>query len=179
MMNTRIFTLVSGLCIASASLLMVGCEKKADAPAKPSTDTTATKDDHGHDHAAGSNHDHSDSKDAKATNDDGHGPTTELGEQIIDGYTIKASRDGDIIAGSDAPIDVWISGGTDKVAAVRFWIGTQDGKGSVKARAEIERDNWHTHAEVPSPLPDGSKLWVEIESDKGAKTLASFDLKTS
>jgi hypothetical protein len=107
---------------------------------------------------------------------EGHGATTALGEKTAGVYNIKASRDGDITPGKDVPIDVWITG-TGKIAAVRFWIGSQDAKGSIKAKAELETDNWHTHAEVPSPLPEGSKLWVEVESDTGEKIRAAFDLK--
>jgi hypothetical protein len=83
-------------------------------------------------------------------------------------------------AGGEAPIDVWVTGGP-KVAAVRFWIGTEDAKGSLKAKAVIENadqpNHWHTHAEIPDPLPAGSKLWVEIEAEGGAKSVISFDLK--
>ncbi|HEX8876509.1 MAG TPA: hypothetical protein VF777_07155 [Phycisphaerales bacterium] len=107
---------------------------------------------------------------------EGHGATTALGEKTVGVYAIKASRDGDVTPGKDVPIDVWVTG-TSKVAAVRFWIGTEDAKGSLKAKAELEKDNWHTHAEVPSPLPTGSQLWIEIESDTGEKTRTSFDLK--
>ena len=106
---------------------------------------------------------------------EGHGATTALGEKTAGVYVIKASRDGDVTPGKDVPIDVWVTG-AGKVAAVRFWIGTEDAKGSLKAKAELEKDNWHTHAEVPNPLPVGSKLWVEIESDTGAKTRAGFEL---
>jgi hypothetical protein len=135
----------------------------------------------GHDHGAPTankpadahgDHDHADGHD--------HGPTTQLGEQTGAGFAIKASRDGEVVAGKDAAIDVWVTaagGGAAKVAAVRIWIGTQDAKGSVKAKAELEKDNWHTHVEIPSPLPAGSKLWVEVESDKGEKVIVSFDLK--
>ncbi|HYD48497.1 MAG TPA: hypothetical protein VEB21_09125 [Terriglobales bacterium] len=99
---------------------------------------------------------------------------------------MKATRDeGAIKAGGDAPINVWIdpadAAAAAKVVAVRFWIGTEDAKGTTKAKADIEDpkdpNRWHTHAEVPDPLPAGSKLYVEIEDDKGAKTVASFDLK--
>jgi hypothetical protein len=87
-----------------------------------------------------------------------------------------------ILAGGDAPIDVWVTGGTAKVVGVRFWIGTEDAKGSIKAKAEIEfpaePNHWHTHAEIPDPMPAGSKLWVEVEDDKGGRSVASFDLKT-
>ena len=72
---------------------------------------------------------------------------------------------------------MWVTGGTSKVAAVRFWIGAEDAKGSVKAKAELEKDNWHTHAEIPSPMPAGSKLWVEVETDKGERTVVGFELK--
>jgi hypothetical protein len=64
---------------------------------------------------------------------------------------------------------------------VRFWIGRQDAAGSIKARAEIEDpaepNHWHTHAEVPDPLPSDSKLWVELEIEGQGKEVGSFDLK--
>lgn len=140
-----------------------GCEKKpAPAAGAPSTHNDhAPKDDGGHD----------------------HGATTQLGEQTVGGeggFTIKASRDGQIVAGKDAAIDIWVTapgGGPAKVTSVRFWIGTEDAKGSVKAKAELERDNWHTHAEIPSPLPADSKLWVEVEAEGGTKSVVGFDLK--
>ena len=61
---------------------------------------------------------------------------------------------------------------------MRFWVGTEDGKGSVKGRAEEETpDNWHTHVEVPDPLPAGSKFYAEVEPATGEKFTVSFDLK--
>jgi hypothetical protein len=52
----------------------------------------------------------------------------------------------------------------------------------MKAKSEIENpaepNRWHTHADVPNPIPTGSKLWVEIESDTGEKVTGSFDLKS-
>lgn len=146
----------------------------AAAPATP-----VAKDEHaGHDHAEGDGHDHADGNahegDGHADEHD-HGPTTQLGEQVVGAYTVKASRDGGLVAGKDAPIDVWVTGAA--VSKVRFWIGSEDAAGSIKAKAEIERDNWHTHAEVPDPLPAGSRLWVELEAADGAKTLVGFDLK--
>ena len=44
-------------------------------------------------------------------------------------------------------------------------------------RSALEKDNWHTHAELPSPMPAESKLWVEFEVEGGAKHVAGFDLK--
>jgi hypothetical protein len=177
MPTVRSLVFVTALAGGVSALTLGGCDKKADAPAKPAAAPApapvpapagASKPDD-HAHAPGDGHDHGD--------DHGHGATTQLGEQTAGGFTIKASRDGDIKAGSDAPIDVWVTGGAAKVAAVRFWIGLEDGKGSLKAKAELEKDNWHTHVEVPNPLPEGSKLWVEVENDKAEKTVTGFDLK--
>ncbi len=143
--------------------------------------------DHGHkDH----DHDHGPA-DVKAGKDTGkHAPghggeVIALGDGAFGPYKVRATRDKGVIkAGSDAPFDVWVDLAATlapKVVAVRFWIGAQDAKGSVKAKAEIENpkdpNRWHTHAEIPDPLPAGAKLWVEIEDDKGATTLASFELK--
>lgn len=159
------FTPLAALLIVAlplAAMPLAGCEQK-----KPAS-TTKKADDHDHDH----DHDH------------GHGGAAiALGEQTAGSFTVKASRvEGQIVAGKDAPIDAIVAAtGTAKVAAVRFWIGTEDAKGSVKAKAEIEDpkdpNRWHTHAEIPNPLPEGSKLWIEIEDDKGAKSVAGFDLK--
>jgi hypothetical protein len=138
-----------------------------------------------HDHAHGDGHDHShDDGHAHAHDgmhahgsDHGHGPTVELGEQASGALTVKASRDGDVTPGGELPVDIWVTGGSARVSSVRFWVGIESGKGSVKAKAALETDNWHNHAEVPSPLPDGSKLWVSIDLSDGTKSLVSFDLK--
>lgn len=111
----------------------------------------------------------------------GHGgEVIALGTTNLGAFEVRASRDkGDIKPGGDAPIDVWIDGGVGKgVTAVRFWIGTQDAKGSIKAKADIEDGKWHTHVEIPSPMPGGSKLWIEIEETGGKKMAGSIDLKT-
>lgn len=166
MQTIRTLALLSTLSILVVTSPIGGCDKKPTPPG-PASGGTPTHNDHAH------------------KDDDGHdhGATTLLGEQTVGGeagFTIKASRDGQIVAGKDAAIDVWVTapgGGPAKVASVRFWIGTQDAKGSVKAKAELEKDNWHTHAEIPSPLPAGSQLWVEVEAEGGTKSVAGFDLK--
>ncbi len=168
----RIVSWSTGLAISVAAVSLAGCEKKA-APSNPPppasgatqdgkpVGTAKTGDDHGHDHGDG--HD--------------HGATTDLGEQTAGGLVVWASRDGEVKAGGEASIDAKISGGTAKVIAVRFWIGTEDAKGSVKAKAELEHESWHSHVEAPSPLPAGAKLWIEVEAEGGAKTTLGFDLK--
>lgn len=161
---------VLALVPLTAASVFTGCDKQDPAA------TPAKADDHGHDHSHGGDQAH------KA----GHGGAViTLGEATIGVFTAKATRDeGQIVAGKDAPIDVTITsaaGATTKAVAVRFWIGTQDAKGSVKAKAEIEDpkdpNRWHVHAEIPNPIPGGSKLWVEIEDDKGGTAVGSFELK--
>ncbi len=169
--------LIAALSLAplAAVSTLTGCEDKK--PAAGSS-TAPKADDHGHDHGPNGEH---------AAPKAGHGgPVIALGEQTIGSFSAKATRDqGQIVAGKDAPIDVTVTpaaGATAKAVAVRFWIGTQDAKGSVKAKAEIEDpkdpNRWHVHAEIPNPMPAGSKLWVEIEDDKGGTSLGSFDLKS-
>lgn len=152
----------------SCMFVLAGCEQKPAAP------------------PAGSGVGASDKPAGDKKPSAGHGgEIIELGTTKTGDLTVRASRDkGEIKPGGDAPIDVWVTTADDKpatVTAVRFWIGTEDAKSSVKAKAEIEvpsePNHWHTHAEVPSPLPAGAKLWVEIEGTNGKKNVASFDLK--
>jgi len=180
------------LLIATLSLAVavLGCEKATEKPAPKEAPKPAAanppavakpaapkKDDSGHE-----GHDHAaEEKAAAAGGHSGHGgEVIALGTSKLGAFDVRASRDkGEIKPGGDAPIDVWIDGGVGKgVTAVRFWIGTDDAKGSIKAKADIEDGKWHTHTEVPSPIPAGSKLWVEVEESGGKKTVGSFDLKT-
>lgn len=156
--------------------VLVGCEKApSGASSSEGGATTATGDrvvkpaenkDNGHSHDHGKSESH-------------HGEGIELGSIKIGAYDVKVSRDkGEIKPGGEAAIDVWINGGRGEgVTAVRFWIGTQDAGGSVKAKAEIEGSHWHTHVEVPNPIPADAKAWIEIESEKGGKVSGAVELK--
>ncbi|GMU84596.1 MAG: hypothetical protein IPM64_16775 [Phycisphaerales bacterium] len=169
----RTLILASMLSVAVA---LAGCERKPEStkPAAGGSSGAAKQDDH--DHKPGEKDDHDHGKEADT--DGAHGPSIELGEATVNGMKVKAARDaGDIKPGGDAAIDVWVDGGLGNAAAVRFWIGTEDAKGSIKSKAEVEDGKWHTHAEVPDPLPAGSKVWVEIEGKDGKKSVASFELK--
>ncbi|MEY3141832.1 MAG: hypothetical protein RLY21_325 [Planctomycetota bacterium] len=154
-------------CCALSLAVFAGCEKKdAAAPA-------AKAGDHSHDGDHAHDHDHDHAKAGSMDKDDGHGETTQMGEQKAGPYTVKVSRDGDIKAGGDVPVDIWVDGGA-KGKTVRFWFGAEDAKGSIKAKCEVEDGHWHTHGEVPDPMPEGSKLWVEIEGEDGTKTVVGF-----
>lgn len=155
--------------------ILTGCEDK-----KPSAATPASSkaNDHGHSHGPGEKHDESHA--------DHGGPVIALGDQTIGPFSTNATRDqGQIVAGKDTPVDVTVTPSTGsagaKAVAVRLWIGAESAKGSIKAKAEIENakepNRWHVHVEIPNPMPAGSKLWVEIEDDKGGTHVGGFDLK--
>ena len=106
----------------------------------------------------------------------GHHNRIPIGEQTVGTLKLVATMDEPVKPGGEGAFDVVITGGKPK--AVRFWVGTENAEGSVKARADEETtDNWHTHTEVPSPLPPGSRFWVEVEPPTGEPFRVSFDLK--
>ncbi len=156
-------------CVVGCVLVVTGCEKK---PVAAGGGKVSGASDHGHDHGPGEGHAQGE-----------HGKVIELGEQEVGEFAVNVTRDeGTIVAGKDAPIDVRVSAkGKVKVGSVRFWIGLQDGKGSVKAKGEIEDpkepNRWHAHAEIPNPIPAGSKLWVEIAPETGEKVVVGFELR--
>jgi hypothetical protein len=134
-----------------------------------------------HDHP----HPHADApKGAPAPSDaGGHGKPLPLGTATAGPFQLVATRDDvPFKAGGEAPIDVRITttDAAQKVSAVRFWIGAADAKGSVKAKADVEDpkepDRFHTHVEIPDPLPAGARLYVEIETSAGAKHVGSVGL---
>ena len=99
-----------------------------------------------------------------------------IGEKTVGSLKLVATMDEAVKPGGEGAFDLVITGG--KPTAVRFWVGMENAEGSVKAKAEEETtDNWHTHAEVPNPLPPGSKFWAEVEPPTGEKFTVSFDIK--
>src|SRR5688572_18488645 len=105
------------------------------------------KDDHGHPH----------DKPAPATTQPGavtqpsggdHVNQTVLGETTVRGLKFKALQDAPAKPGGEGAFDLVITGyaAGGKPKAVRFWVGTESGEESVKAKAEEEKpDNWHVH----------------------------------
>lgn len=141
--------------LAALALSFSACDKKqtptkADAPKK---DSPAPKDDHA------------------------HGDSIKLGTSDIGGYTVSVSIGEKVKAGEEAHVDIEITGGAGKPKAVRVWIGTEDGAGSMKSLADSGDHGYHAHAEAPNPLPAGARLWVSIDDQKDITYVGGFDLK--
>lgn len=120
-------------------------------------------------HKEGEKHDH---------HDDNHhkGEKKELGEKAIGAFTVHVIQQGDVKAGEEAVFVLVLSGSSEKPKAVRGWVGVESGEKSIKSKAEDEGKEFHLHHPVSKPLPEKSKLWIEIETSSG-KTKASFDTK--
>lgn len=170
------------LSLASlASLAVLGCDKPPTPAVVAPTPAPAADPHAGHDHAADP---HAGDDHAAGGHGHGDGAVIALGTFKLGTFEVTVTRDvGAITAGGEAAIDATLAGQTANVSAVRFWIGTSEAKGSIKAKAEIEDptqpNRWHTHAEVPTPLPPNAQVWVEIEVKSGEKLAAAFDLKIS
>lgn len=119
------------------------------------------KDEHGHSH--GTTAPAAAATQPSSTQPAGDHPNrVHLGSQAVRGLQFRATQDEPVKPGGEGAFDLLITGGKPK--AVRFWVGVESAEGSVKAAAEEETpDNWHTHVEIPNPLPPGSKFWAEVE----------------
>lgn len=122
-----------------------------------------------HTHADGTVH-----KDEPAG--DSHGEEVALGEVKLGDYTVQVTQAGKVEAGKEAAFELAFPKGKPMPATVRGWIGIESARGSMKGKFDKEGDaGMHGHIETPSPLPAGSKLWLEIEVPSGtSKTSIAF-----
>ncbi|GMU23347.1 MAG: hypothetical protein AMXMBFR13_34260 [Phycisphaerae bacterium] len=162
--------------MASLALTMamtLGCEKKAD-QAKSGSAPAAQKDEHGHEAGSHEGHQHG----AGAGGHEHHaGEKHDLGTTKVGEFEVAASYSGTMTPGEELDIDLAVKGERAKLAAIRAWIGVDDAKGSLKAKAAPEGEGYHAEVEVPGPLPEGAAVWVEIETNQGQKLLGSLALK--
>lgn len=138
-------------------------------------DPATEGDDHAHedgDHAhEGDDHAH---EEGVPANGHDHGERLDLGSAAAGPRRVKLAVFGEIQVGHEAVLDIDVTGGP--VAALRSWIGVESAKGSLKAKFDGEDGAYHGHVEVPATLPDGSRIWVEVEFPDGTRSLASFAL---
>jgi hypothetical protein len=144
--------------------------------------------DHGHEHDEGDDHDdhdgddhegddhegheHDEGDDHDGHDDEDHGKLTALGKSKAGAFEVSLGVFGEIEAGHEAVLDIDVAGTAP--AAVRAWVGIESGKGSMKTKIDGEKGEYHGHLEVGKTLPEGSAIWVEVESADGTKAATSF-----
>jgi hypothetical protein len=162
------FQLYATVLSASLAVATFGCEE------------------HGHEHGPNGEHlDSAKTSTAKAMGNDhghAHGPNGEhapskgeLGKVTVSGFTFTVMQTSTLTPGKEADFALVMSG-EGEPKAVRLWIGKESGEGSVKVKTHKHGSKMEAHVEVPSPLPDDAKLWIEVETAEGRKA-ASVDLK--
>jgi hypothetical protein len=97
-----------------------------------------------------------------------------LGEVTLGGVVLVVTLHGDAVPGKESEVTFVAKGAAPK-GVIRGWIGSENGKGSVKGKAHSEDDGMCIHCEVPKPLPADAKVWLELDAD-GTKTAVSLAL---
>lgn len=145
---------LSRLAPFCAALLFAAC---SDKPAIP---------DGAHVHADGTVHMPNDRKPEA----DEHGPEHPLGELALGEHKVQIVLFGNVVPGKEADFDVRFAAGSKRPDVLRAWIGIESAVGSMKQRFQNEGDStMHGHVEVPATLPEGSKVWFEVETKAGTK----------
>ncbi len=172
------------LFLAAATFAACGGKSASDAHHDGDGHDHGTEADHdGDEHEAGDHdgHDH-DGHDHDGHDHDGHdhgedahhGPRHDLGEVEVAGLSLKVAVLGAVEAGREAVLDIEVTGGP--CAALRAWIGIASGRGSMKARLDGTNGDFHGHIEVPSTLPTGSAIWLDVEGPGGTRERMSVAL---
>jgi hypothetical protein len=114
----------------------------------------------GHDHAA-----------------DAHGPAIALGTVTITTTAVAVSAAGAFAAGAEWHLEMVLTPDQPAPKAIRVWVGLENGRGSVKAKAEAEKGakgEYSAHVEIPKPLPGDSALWIALEAADGTTVKGSL-----
>ena len=110
----------------------------------------------------------------------GEGEKHKLGKNKVGDVEVSVITIGEVEAGGHVDFSIKIFT-TAEPKALRVWIGTESGEGSKKADGKKGDANqtgilYSGEVDVPKPIPAGSKVWVEIETDKGTnKASWSYD----
>ena len=158
----RIYFIVPTLLTA----LLLGCEgkKQEEAPVVKETPETHAEESHteGHDN---SNHAHSHEEGGKTTH-----------KITLANVALEVRYRGDGTPGSELDVSLRTVGG-DRPATIRVWVGIESGKGSRKTKVHSHGSTFHAHANVPSELPKGSALWIEVQTTNGERESGSIELQ--
>ncbi|MCA9300533.1 MAG: hypothetical protein KDA28_15790 [Phycisphaerales bacterium] len=106
---------------------------------------------------------------------DHHGGARSLGTATIGETVLEVSFGGDVTPGAEGHVDIEQTAGAAP-AAVRVWIGLEDGVGSRKSKADGSDGHFHGHVQAPTTIPEGAALWIEVEQADGTRGTTSLPL---
>ena len=105
-----------------------------------------------------------------ARHEHGHGDESKAHAQglvTIADTTYRVTSHGEITPGTETAIGVKVVQGKAP-GELRSWIGTRNSRGSVKALLRADSHGYfHGHLEVPVKLPQGSSIWLDVETMSG------------
>ena len=127
-----------------------------------------------HVHTPGDGH----SKEAGHVDDHGgggHGAMVSLGSIQLGGVAVEVEQEGAVEAGKEVGVEISFAKDKPLVETVRAWVGVESAAGSMKGKLMKEGDTaLHGHLEVPKPLPEGSRIWFEVDGASAGKASIGF-----
>ena len=151
--------------LSIAGLSVLGCDQQQ----QPAQDTAAPA---AHDHGDADDHDHEGGSDGGVHG----GPKHELGSNDVGPHSMSVTQVGDVEAGGPATFEIVLDDEAANPETVRAWVGNEQAIGSVKVRSVDRGEFFDADLEVPDPMPEDSRLWVEIQGDDGQRHTGSFEL---
>ncbi len=95
------------------------------------------------------------------------GEKHKLGRKTIAGYTVSVILVGEVEAGKHVDFDIKLIDAKNDPKALRVWVGLEDAKGAKKTDGVKGTATYTGEVDVPKPIPEKAKIWVEIETDAG------------
>ncbi len=165
------------ICILTTTLItaaFIGCEGKQQESVSPAKETAETHDESSHteSHAEEAHTEGHDSS-GHAHSHEESGKTTY--EVTLANVALEVRYRGDLTPGSELDVSLRTVGG-DRPATIRVWVGVESGQGSRKVKVHSHGATYHAHAHVPSELPDGSALWIEVQTVNGERESGSISM---
>lgn len=100
-----------------------------------------------------------------------------LGRKKIGDYTVSVIMIGEAEAGAKVKFDIKLIDAKADPKSLHVWIGAEDAKDDAKTKLTKGEKTYAGEVTVPSPLPAGAKVWVEVETDAG-KSRGAFETDT-
>lgn len=155
--------------LTASSILIAGCGSGSD--------DADTHDEDGHTHADGTTHDDNEAAASMPQEEDqGHGEVA-LGSVTVDGMQIElAQGHGAVEPGKQGHLVIKLPYNDNGATIVRAWIGTDDATLSMVGLGvyAASHDDYDIHAVAPTPLPEQTMWWFEIEKPDGTKVVGSI-----